>query len=250
MEEVASKYFFHIHNYGEGTTILYYILDNIYWASLYIILSAVVYLGFDSLHKGEENRSLREEKVRAELAFLKSQINPHFLYNTLNYIYSLAIPLSEELGNVIIKLSRLMQYMLTNYADGAVAIVNEVDYIENYIVLYRLRFEKVFFVNFNIHGNLEGKKIASLILIPFVENAFKHGIVNDPDFPIIIDLAIEGGKLIFIVTNRINRKEKDNTTGIGLPNIRRRLELIYPGRHELLIVSEDDRYKANLTIQL
>jgi two-component system LytT family sensor kinase len=250
VEEVIYPIIFHKHNYSDDVTILQYVTDNLYYGSSAIILSAAVYLGFDSLRKSEENKSLREEKIQAELAFLKTQINPHFLYNTLNYIYSLAYPVSEELANAVVKLSQLMRYMLTDSADGTVDLQKEVDYIENYISIYQLRFEDAFFVDFDTTDNLAGKRIASLILVPFVENAFKHGIVNDPAQPIEIDLKITSNQLTFTVNNQINHLEKDASTGIGLPNIRRRLELIYPGKHELLITNDDESYAVTLRIDL
>jgi two-component system LytT family sensor kinase len=250
VEEVAYLHIFHTHNYGDGTTLPAYFLDNIYYSSSGIILSAAVYLGFDSLHKGQENRSLREEKIQAELAFLKNQINPHFLYNTLNYIYSLAYPVSDELANAVIKLSQLMRYMLTDSADGTVDLQKEVDYIENYISIYQLRFEDAFFVDLDAKGGIGGKRIASLILVPFVENAFKHGIVNDPAQPIEILLNVTDDKLNFTVINQINHSQKDHSTGIGLPNIRRRLALLYPQKHELTITDDGESYQANLVIEL
>jgi two-component system LytT family sensor kinase len=250
IEEVAFLYLFHTHNYSDDTTLSAYAIDNLYYGSSGIILAAAVYLGFDSIRKSDENKSLREEKVQAELAFLKSQINPHFLYNTLNYIYSLAYPVSEELANAVVKLSQLMRYMLTDSADGTVDLQKEVDYIENYISIYQLRFEDAFFVDFDTTDNIAGKRIASLLLVPFVENAFKHGIVNDPARPIEIDLKADNNQLTFTVTNQINHLEKDPSTGIGLTNIRRRLALIYPGKHELLITNDSESYYVTLRIDL
>lgn len=250
VEEVLFRIFLNIHNYDDRTSAIEYITDNLYYGSSSIILSAAVYLGFDSLRQSQENRSLREEKTQAELAFLKTQINPHFLYNTLNYIYSLSYPVSEELANVVLKLSQLMRYMLTDSADGTVDLKKEVEYIHNYISIFKMRFEDRFFVDFGIDGDPEGKRIAVLILVPFVENAFKHGVVNDPAQPIEIDLKVSGKQLSFTVSNLINQQEKDHSTGIGLPNIRRRLELIYPNRHELLISNDGETYTAKLRLDL
>jgi two-component system LytT family sensor kinase len=248
IEEVAFLYLFHIHNYGAGTTIPYYIFDNIYFGASAILVSAAVYIGFAALYKEQENKSLREEKIQAELAFLKSQVNPHFLYNTLNYIYSLAYPVSDKLANAIIKLSALMRYMLHESGTATVQIQKEIDYLNNYIEVYRLRFESRFFVNFQTHINARSPMIASLILIPFVENAFKHGIVDDPECPVMIDLNFTEKGLYFSVVNQINQNQKDISGGVGLTNIRRRLELIYPGAHELTIIATGGIYKTILTI--
>lgn len=251
LEEVAFDYFFHFHNYF-GYTAFSYILDNLYFGSSAIILSLAVYSSFHSLKIAQENKSLREEKTQAELAFLKTQINPHFLYNTLNYIYSLAYPISDKLADAVIKLSQMMRYMLTESAsaDGTVDLQKEVDYIENYISIYQLRFEEGFYVDFKADGNIAGKRVAPLLLIPFVENAFKHGVVNDSARPIRINLKVTGNRLDFSVSNKINRSQKDSSTGVGLVNIRRRLELIYPNKSELLVADNGQTYKATVVIDL
>jgi two-component system LytT family sensor kinase len=143
-----------------------------------------------------------------------------------------------------------MRYMLTESAAGDVDLQKEVDYIENYIDIYQLRFAEAFFVDFKAEGDIAGKRVAALLLIPFVENAFKHGVVNDPSRPIRIRLKVTADRLVFTVSNQINRGQKDHSTGIGLPNIRRRLELIYPNRHELLIGDNGLTYKTTLNIKL
>ncbi len=250
VEEVAFWHFLHMHNYYEGTPFTTYVLDNIYWGTSGLVLSAAVYSSFDALHKEQENKSLREAKTQAELSFLKNQINPHFLYNTLNYIYSQAYPISEKLGNAVIKLSQLMQYMLAESPDGYVDLQKEVAYIENYISIYQLRFEDEFFVDFTSTGDIAGKRVAALVLVPFVENAFKHGIVDDANHPIKINLAVTGNRLSFVVSNQINRHQKDHSTGVGLANIRRRLELIYPDKYELLISNNGQTYKSTLIINM
>ncbi|GAB2703137.1 hypothetical protein GCM10027037_31090 [Mucilaginibacter koreensis] len=249
LEEVVLFHIFHMHNYF-GYTALSYIADNVYYSSSAIVLSLAVYSSFDALRKQQENKSLREEKVKAELAFLKSQINPHFLYNTLNYIYSLAYPVSDQLADAVIKLSQLMRYMLTESSNEEVDLQKEVDYIENYISIYQLRFGDNFNVEFTTQGNIGGQRIASLMLIPFVENAFKHGVVDDPERPVRIVLKLTGNRLEFTVSNRINQQQKDHSSGVGLVNIRRRLELIYPGRHDLLVSANGQTYKSTLQITL
>ncbi|WP_299289548.1 histidine kinase [uncultured Mucilaginibacter sp.] len=247
LEEVAFDYFFHFHNYF-GYTAFSYSLDNVYFGSSAVILSLAVYSSFDALRKEQENKSLREEKTQAELAFLKTQINPHFLYNTLNYIYSLAYPVSDKLADAVIKLSQLMRYMLTENPDGQVDLQKEVDYIENYISIYQLRFEDAFFVDFKAEGDIAGKRVAALLLIPFVENAFKHGVVNDPSRPIRINLKLTGQRLEFTVSNKISQNQKDYSTGVGLVNVRRRLELLYPKQHEFFISNNGQTYKATLVL--
>lgn len=250
LEQVLYPLLFGVSNYDGPINPWAYLLDNLYYGVPVTVVSAAIWSAQQAFNQQQENKSLREEMIQAELAFLKTQINPHFLYNTLNYIYSLAYPVSEKLGNAVIKLSQLMRYMLTESAGTDVDLQKEVDYIENYISIYQLRFEDTFFVDFKQEGDIAGKRVAALLLVPFVENAFKHGVVNDPDRPIRIRLKVVGDRVMFTVSNQISRGQKDHSTGVGLPNIRRRMQLIYPGRHELLIADNGQTYKATLNINL
>ncbi|HEY1023888.1 MAG TPA: histidine kinase, partial [Sphingobacteriaceae bacterium] len=180
----------------------------------------------------------------------KSQINPHFLYNSLNYIYSLAIPVSDKLASAVLHLSDLMRYTLKESADGKVKLQQEVAYIRNYIELFRMRFAPQFYVDFEAAEIDDKQTVPALILIPFVENAFKHGVVNEPERPVRIKLSVAGGRLTFTVSNKINRSQKDHSSGVGLTNIKRRLELLYPAKHELLISENGQTYKTTLNITL
>lgn len=250
IEEVLFPYFFGFDNYNEGTSMKVYVGDNIYWGSPAIMVSAILWSVQNAFKREQENEVLRQEVTRAELAFLKSQINPHFLYNSLNYIYSLAIPVSEKLSTAVLHLSDLMRYTLKESPDGKVKLEQEVTYIENYIELFKMRFAPEFYVNFKAEGVDADQTVASLILIPFVENAFKHGVVNDAGRPVRIRLSVLGNRLTFTVSNTINRSQKDHSSGVGLTNIKRRLELLYPGQHELLISENGQTYKTTLNIIL
>lgn len=249
IEEVLYPKWFGFGNYFNTST-YYYITNNIYYGTSFIVVSAAIYGGQFTLKSEQANRKLKDEVVKAELAFLKSQINPHFLYNTLNYIYSLAIPVSDKLANAALRLSDLMRYTLTDSAQGKVPLIKELEYIESYISLFKMRFEPVFCVEFNVDGATPDNQIAPLLLIPFVENAFKHGVINDPKQPIRINLTALPNKLSFEVTNKINHSQKDYSSGIGLLNIHRRLDLIYPNNHELLIDNDGRSYKITLIINL
>ncbi|WP_052266257.1 sensor histidine kinase [Pedobacter kyungheensis] len=249
IEEVLYLKWFGIHNYADGTTAWHYISDNIYWSLAYIVVPAAVY-GIEQSFKSEQvNRKLKEEVVKAELSFLKSQINPHFLYNTLNYVYSLAIPVSDKLANAVLRLSDLMRYTLNDSPDGKVSLDKEVGYLESYVELFKMRFEPNFFVSFSTEG-ISDQKIASLILIPFVENAFKHGVVNDEKQPVRIKLKVQQKRLSFEVSNKISHAQKDHSSGVGMVNVHRRLDLIYPDQHELLISNNGNTYKSTLILNL
>jgi hypothetical protein len=250
IEEVIYLWWLGYGNYDPSVKFLYYIGDN-WWRALQpILFSFIAWALLDTYRKEQETEQLKQEKIRAELLFLKTQVNPHFLYNTLNYLYSLAYPVSEKLADAIIKLSQLMRYMLNNSVDGMLNLQQEIDYLQNYIEIYRLRFEDSFFVDFQTTGDFSGKKIASLILIPFIENAFKHGVINDAGRPVKIYIGATGKQLTMLVSNRINHGQKDSSSGIGLVNIKRRLELIYPDEFELLVSNNGEIYKTTLCINL
>ncbi|UOG75129.1 histidine kinase [Hymenobacter tibetensis] len=246
LEEVMLPLFFGFRNYTPGTTLTYYLLDNAYYLPPMMVAAAAVWGVKDAFlrEKARENhlrlQVLEQEKMQAELAFLRTQINPHFLYNTLNYIYSLAYPVSEPLAEAILKLSELMRYMLHESPDGKVELQKEVDYLHHYLAIYRLRFEGNFFVDFQCDGRANGQRVAALLLIPFVENALKHGVLDEASQPMEIRLTLPATTpgLTFEVRNHISQHQKDATTGIGLGNIRRRLELLYPGKHQLVVQQE------------
>jgi len=250
IEQVLFSYFLGVQNYGPNTTITFYIIDNLYFGSSYIFLAAAVWSVQNAFKSDKLNKQLKDEAVKAELSFLKSQINPHFLYNTLNYIYSLAIPVSDQLASAVLRLSDLMRYTLAESTDGKVSLAKEVDYLQSYIELFRMRFEPNFYVEFELTGITEQQKIASLLLIPFIENAFKHGVLNEPEHPVRIRLQVQDKQLFFSVSNTINNHQKDRSSGIGLVNIHRRLDLIYPDKHELNIVRKGDVYQTTLVIRL
>ncbi len=249
IEEVFYLWLLGYGNYDPDVKLGQYLGDNWWRALKPILFSFISWALFDTLKREKETELLKKEKIQAELLFLKTQINPHFLYNTLNYMYSLAYPVSDVLANAIIKLSQLMRYMLYNSVNGLIALRLEIDYLHNYIEIYRLRFEDSFFVNFSLTGEPDNKKVAALILIPFVENAFKHGIINNAKNPIDIQIDITNEALFLLVRNTINHGEKDNSSGIGLVNIKRRLDLIYPNRYKLSVDDDLNIYSISLTIK-
>ncbi len=251
LEEVLLPATVGFSNYVPGTSISHYILDNIYYGTSYIVLSAAVWGMQNAFRRERENRLLLQEKTQAELAFLKTQINPHFLYNTLNYLYAEAYLVSEPLAAAVLRLSDLMRYMLTESPDGTASLQQEVDYLHNYLALHRLRFEERFFVDFEVQGVLGGQRVAALLLIPFVENALKHGVTTQAAYPVHISLQLPTPhQLRFEVRNHISQHQKDHTTGIGLANLRRRLALLYPGRHRLAVHNDGAVHHTLLELEL
>ncbi|WP_052695397.1 sensor histidine kinase [Hymenobacter sp. AT01-02] len=253
LEQVLLPLLFGFSNYYGEVNLWAYLLDNAERGLPMMMVAAAAWGVQDAFlqETRRENEQLMQEKTQAELAFLKTQINPHFLYNTLNYIYSEAYLVSEPLAETVLRLSDLMRYMLHESPDGKVELRKEIDYLENYLMLHRLRFENKFFVDFEQVGHVERQRVASLVLVPFVENALKHGVVNRPDQPISITLTLPAPThLRFDVRNHINHYQKDHTTGIGLANLRRRLALLYPNRHQLHIQQDATTYCTTLELEL
>ncbi|TDN39788.1 histidine kinase [Hymenobacter sp. UV11] len=258
LEEVLTPLLFGFRNYSPGVKLTFYLQDNLYFLLPTIVMAGAAVAVRDAFVREKARESqlqiqlLKQAKIQAELAFLRTQINPHFLYNTLNYLYATAYEVSEPLAEAVLRLSDLMRYLLHDSPDGQVELRQEVEYVENYLALHRLRFEEKFFVNFEQAGLPPGgQRVATLLLIPFVENALKHGVVNQAAHPVDIQLTLPApGQLAFRVRNRINQHQKDATTGVGLPNIRRRLALLYPGRHALRVHDDGITYTAELELSL
>ena len=199
------------------------------------------------------NKEIENEKLTTELFFLKSQINPHFLFNTLNNIYSLAAAQSEKTAEAVMKLSSIMRYVLTEVKNDCVPLEKEIQFITHYIELQKLRLTDKSKVDFNVVGETLGKQISPLLFLPFVENAFKYGISTRELSPIIILLEIKNNDLYFTVKNNKhtnNLLKQLNNTGIGIENARRRLELLYKDRYQLTIADEATTYTVNLNINL
>lgn len=248
LEEVAYPYFLGFRNYDEGTDFAYYVFDNLYYAVPYIVLSAAIFSVARYFRHERMNLRLKEAATHAELAFLKSQINPHFLYNSLNYLYSLALPLSDKMARAIVNLSDLMRYTLSETKDGKVTVAQEITYIQSYLALFGLRFEPNFHVDFTLIGDNVALRLAPLLLIPFVENALKHGVVDQPDRPVMIRLELSADGLTFRVSNTISHHQKDHSSGIGLTNVQRRLNLLYPHRHTLQITNDNQVFHVFLQL--
>ncbi len=248
LEEVLFRFVFGFGNYNINTRFNRYVFENLYYASPAIAASVAAWSARTALRRERENRQLREEKRTAEVAFLRTQINPHFLYNTLNMLFSMAYPVAKPVANAILKLSELMRYMLHDTPDGQVKLTQEIEYLHNYLDLYRLRFPDSFHVDFQVTGEPAGRRVAPLVLIPFVENAIKHGVLDDPDNSVHIRLHIEDEQLQFEVDNQRSDANKDATTGIGLPNLARRLALLYPERHTLQVDSAAGQFRTSLRL--
>ncbi len=227
-----------------------YYSSSVFSSCFFVFLSTVLKFVVDWFISEKVKDKLKNEKLIAELAFLKSQINPHFLFNSLNNIYSLAYQKSAETPEAILKLSEIMRYMLYESNVDKVELSDEIRYLKNYIELQKLRLKDKARIKFEVSGDIESKTITPLVLISFVENAFKHGVAVDDENPIIIRINIEAGKLFFQVINKKGKKNKDDTGGIGLQNVKRRLDLLYKDQYRLNIDNSNDVYTSELYLNL
>jgi len=223
-----------------------------------IVVSVALAYGFTKnwIRNERMKQELKEEKLMAELNFLKAQINPHFLFNVLNMAFSTATSTGDEkTANIIEKLASLMRYMLYESNTERVELEKEISYIHDYINLQKMRFssEIPVTVGFETSGNFDRSVIAPLVLIPFIENAFKYGIKFDCPSEIAIYLDVNDNNLVFkVVNNRFSGHDQVTRpdSGIGLENVRKRLALIYPGKYKLDISDQDELFSVVLKINL
>jgi len=215
------------------------------------MLIIVLVLSF-SLRIYGQMRKLNDEKLSTEIAFLKAQINPHFLFNTLNSIYSLTLSNSEAAPEAVVKLSGIMRYAISDTAKELVALEREITYISNYVDLQRLRTGGKVKIDCEIKGNAAGKQIAPFILIPFVENAFKYGVNPEEESDIQVNIWMDKKKVMMGVHNKkvFIRKDKESGTGLGINTTIQRLGLVYPGKHSLTIDDNERNFNVSLEITL
>lgn len=228
-----------------------HIVGYISSASFMIFLS----LGIRVLERQSRIEKMQEEmqkaKLNAELAFLKNQISPHFFFNTLNNIYSLIGINQEDSQKAVLKLSKLMRYLLYESEQGNTKLSNEIDFMRNYIDLMKLRMSEKVILNVDFPEIYPDVSIPPLLFIPFIENAFKHGITNRGISFINIALATSEKALEFSCANSIaHGGTEDRQPGIGLENVTKRLNLLFPLKHDLIISRDNDKFDVRLTIKL
>jgi len=225
-------------------------LQSIFTSGFFIVVSSLLKFAIDWVGNEKVQKDLMSEKREMELQFLKSQLNPHFLFNSLNNIYSLAYQKSDKTADAVLKLSEIMRYMIYESNDSWVSLNKEIDYVHSFIELQKLRFKDGAAVEFTVQGEIDNQRIVPLILISFVENAFKHGIANDPNNPIKINIIANQKILHFSITNKKNQYNKDEMGGVGLNNVERRLQLLYPDRYKLNIVNSATHYTSELMLDI
>lgn len=223
-----------------------------------VFLSLALGYGFTRqwIKNEKKRQQLSEEKLKSELNFLKAQINPHFLFNVLNMAFSSATSSGDlRTADIIEKLSGLMRYMLYEGNNEKTDISKEISYIENYINLQQLRLSKDIpaTINLRITGDYSGVRIAPLLLIPFIENAFKYGLKLEQKSEILIILNFQNENMLFSVENTVfasNTPKDKESSGFGLENVKKRLQLIYPEKHKLEITQDSNKFIVRLRLVL
>ncbi|MEI6410446.1 MAG: histidine kinase [Bacteroidota bacterium] len=212
-----------------------------------VALTASIGLRFNDRWKKTEN-----ERISAQLAYLRTQINPHFLFNTLNSIYSVTIGKSPQGAEMIGKLAEIMRYTLKDTQLDYVSLEKEIMFIRHYIDLQKVRFDQSVPFQFKVEGDFTGKRIAPLLLIPFIENTFKHGVNAEQNSNINIKIEVKGNDLFLDTKNNKVTMQHDvtETNGLGIENTKNRLELMYPDKHRLSISETDQDFSVSLLIQL
>ncbi|WP_341839667.1 sensor histidine kinase [Chitinophaga caseinilytica] len=229
----------------------WYYFRTEFWTNAVVLCTALAYvLFFAWLAEDKRRKQLALQKQDAEFAILKMQLNAHFLMNSLNSIYSLALVRSPQVVDAAHTLSQILEYMTEQppVAGYRTRLSDELRYLEDFIAMQRLRTGCQDCVRMRVSGDPSAFGIAPLLLVPFVENAFKHGVANRPEQPVEISVDCSGEGFGFTVHNFKTRKRKDQAGGIGLVNVRKRLELVYPGQYELTIRETEHEYSSHLQI--
>ncbi|TSE11417.1 MULTISPECIES: sensor histidine kinase [Aquimarina] len=245
------------------SSIAVYFMSNYFekfeWRMLYNLFSVMILaLLFSTAIKIAKDSFIRRQEIKdAELKLLKAQLNPHFLFNTLNNLYGLSVVNSNKLPDLMLKLSDLLRYSLYDTKEQVVPLQKEIQYLQNYISLERIRLEDKTNIVLNVPSDTGALYIAPMLLIVFVENAFKHlGVSKKDENRVMIDLQLNERELMFICKNTIDTSEnlesdlEQGKSGIGLENAKKRLNLIYQDRYILDINEGEEEYNVQLTLQL
>lgn len=250
---VQSFYDFYLFGYVLGpsryaslsTSLIY----NFTHTSLYLLLTVALKFSMDWYEQKKLLQEIQVEKLQAEVNYLRSQVNPHFLFNALNNLYALTLKKSDEAPEVVLKLAELMEYMLYESEDARVPLEKEINYLNNYLELEKIRQGNNADIRLTVTGNMDKCWIPPFLILPLVENAFKHGVNRAVrNAYLFISVNIAEDLEIRIENNKSNNQGPEHNGGIGLLNLRRRLELLYPGKYILETVDGPDKYQVYLKI--
>ena len=251
LDEIIFKYFTGTGNYyGKSLELQFYFFDNLSNVIKTILYSTIIFLIFRFIKAKNKIFQLQLNHKKAELSFLKSQISPHFLFNTLNTFYSELMMTQPETAKDILKLSELLRYVTYESSSEFIELKKEIAFIKDYIYFYKKRFENELFVSFNIIGTVGEQKIASLVLMHFIENVFKHGVLNDKECEAHIEIKITDSDIYITTNNKFETSMKYMDSGIGVENLKRRLETVYNNKYTLEYSSKNSYFKSYLKLPL
>lgn len=242
IEQILTDILFNQINYFEGTPLSFYIYDNLHFGTFTVLSTLFIWISVHLINTLKESNTIQQEKKDAEIKFLKAQINPHFLFNTLNNIYSLVSVNSNQSLKAIENLSAIMRFTTYETNKDKIEIQKELDYIQQYLALEKIRFGNNFFIqsNFDIYDN--SIFIPPYIISPLIENAIKHGVIKDKNYPINISIKTSKDYLEINVTNKINQHQKDKENGIGLMNLKQRLNHYYDNNYQFEIKNDYETF--------
>lgn len=215
-----------------------------------LALTMAIKLLRNSYNKEKQLRLAERERHLAEMQNLRAQIHPHFFFNTLNSLYSLTLTKSEKAPELVLRLSGLMHYMLYEASAESIPLEDEIRHLKDFIAVELIRFGDRLECSFQVSGDISGKWISPLLLLPLVENAFKHSKTEESTAWVVLVLKVLENRLFFAVENSTGGEESGSKPGIGLMNVKRRLELLYNDRHELTLNREEHIFKAQLNLEL
>jgi len=220
--------------------------------TIYVIaLVSAIKLTYDWVNEKRKNEALLKIQLETELNFLKTQIQPHFFFNTLNNLYALVIKNSPNAANVVLKLSEIMQYILYEVKEPRISLMKSINYLYSYLELEKLRYGDRVKSEISIDGNIDDVEIPPLLFLPFIENCFKHGTHHQEEIKVNIDFVVKDNFLYFtVINNFIEQNDLGTKHGIGIENVRRRLELLYGNKFSLKTESKMNTYTVNLKLPL
>ena len=228
-----------------------HIVELVIGAIYVIALVSAIKLTYDWVNEKKRNDDLQRMQLETELNFLKSQIQPHFFFNTLNNLYALVIKQSPNAPNVVMKLSEIMQYVLYEVKEPKISLMKSINYLYSYLELEKLRYGDRVKSEISIDGSIDDIEIPPLLFLPFIENCFKHGTKHHEDIKVRIDFVVKDNFLYFTVANNFVKQDENTAKhGIGLKNVKRRLQLLYGSDYSLKTKSKENEYIVNLKLPL
>lgn len=248
IEELLFPALFGEGNYNPGTTFRFYFFDNIYYGSIRVFIGFVLFLLDELIRSRKQQAALKQQQQLAELRFLEAQMNPHFLFNSLNNIYALALDKHPETANAVLKLSDMMRYVTYERGQQA-SLEKEMSYIHTMLSIEQLRHDYKLQYQLITSPEAMACRLSPLLLIPLVENALKHGDLSDPTCPLEINLRKEGPRLNILIRNKKTELPLSKKGGLGLPNLRQRLALSFrPEEYVFLIEENQQTFTVNLQL--